>query len=125
MKVESLQMADHFYLRFLERSRVIHSAPGAPKITPSETQLLQAVAMHDLENKHLSVRDAMSLSHLDSPATLHKRLVQLRSMGLVDIQHRVNDRRTKYLVTTPLAQTHFENLGEALHNALSQETPAA
>jgi len=81
--------------------------------------------VHDHENNRLSVRDAMALSHLGSPATLHKRLVRLRNMGLLCAKQKANDRRTKYLSLTPLAFKHFKNLGEALHNALLDETPPA
>lgn len=125
MMIERLAIGDDFYYRFLRGARVINSAPGAPKISASEKALLEAVAVHDLENNRLSVRDAMALSHLGSPATLHKRLVRLRNMGLLYTKQKANDRRTKYLSLTPLAFKHFKNLGEALHNALLDETPPA
>ena len=44
-------------------------------------------------------------------------------MGLLNAKQKANDRRTKYLSLTPLAFKHFKNLGEALQNALLDETP--
>ena len=125
MKVEDLQMGDHLYFRFLGWSRAFKSAQGIPLITPSETQLLEVVALHALENNTLSVRDAVALSHLGSPATLHKKLCRLRYINLLAVQRKEGDCRTKYLIPTPLALMHFENQGAAMLRAFTQDTPSA
>ena len=121
MKVEDLQMGNHLYLRFLGLSRTPKPTHGTPQLSPSETQLLEEVALRDLENNTLSVREAIALSHLGSPATLHKRLRRLRNLDLLAVERKDHDRRTKYLIATPLAIIRFESLGRAMQTALSGE----
>lgn len=101
------------YLRFLQLSRVMTQDTAEP-LGVNEKALLEAIAMAWNTGAPLSVREAISIERLGSPATLHKRLVALRTKGLVwDIA--VNgDRRTKRLGPTEKALEYFDKLGKAL-----------
>jgi DNA-binding MarR family transcriptional regulator len=57
---------------------------------------------------------AMGLTRLGSPATVHRRIARLRKIGMVTTDEDANDTRIKRLVLTPTAVTHFEKLGESL-----------
>lgn len=122
MKAQDLQTHNPLYFRFLGLSRSLMPANRNTLMSPSESQLLEEVALRELENNALSVREAIGLSHLGSPATLHKRLRRLRNLELLAVQRKDHDRRTKYLIATPLAIEHFDNLGQAMQKALSGGT---
>jgi predicted transcriptional regulator len=62
----------------------------------------------------LTVTEAMGLSEIGSPATLHRKLDDLRKAGLIEHRYEGEDRRTKYLHPTPKATLHFDKLGETL-----------
>jgi hypothetical protein len=101
------------YLRFVREAH----APGHPiLLTPDESWLLQEIAIRWLDNKPMSVHEAINLGHLGSPATLHKRVSRLRSLNLLAIGQRETDRRTKYLIATQESLSHFKELGVVMQN---------
>jgi hypothetical protein len=104
-------LAALLYLRFLRETH----APRHPiQLSPDESWLLQEIAIRWLDNKPMSVHEAINLGHLGSPATLHKRLSRLRSLNLLAIGQRETDRRTKYLIATQESLTHFKEMGVAM-----------
>jgi hypothetical protein len=106
-------LAALLYLRFLREAH----APRHPiQLTPDESWLLQEIAIRWLDNKPMSVHEAINLGHLGSPATLHKRVSRLRSMNLLAIGQRETDRRTKYLIATQESLSHFKELGMTMQN---------
>lgn len=62
----------------------------------------------------MTVREAIHLAHLGSPATLHKRITRLRQKGLLDNMSEPGDRRAKFLVPTPQALDYFDRLGRSM-----------
>lgn len=119
MKDQALRVHDPLYFRFLGLSRSLMPAFGNTLMSPSENQLLEEVAWRALENNAMSVREAIGLSHLGSPATLHKKLRRLRNLELLAVERKDHDRRSKYLIATPLALMYFERWGRAMQSALS------
>lgn len=61
----------------------------------------------------LTVRQIIGIERLGSPATLHKRLMRLREMDLVDAAFQGSDRRTKYLSPSAKGLKYAEGLGKA------------
>jgi hypothetical protein len=106
-------LAALLYLRFL---REAHSPRHPIHLTPDESWLLQEIAIRWLDNKPMSVHEAINLGHLGSPATLHKRVSRLRSLNLLAIGQRETDRRTKYLIATQESLSHFKELGVVMQN---------
>lgn len=106
-------LAALLYLRFL---REAHTPRHPIHLTPDESWLLQEIAIRWLDNKPMSVHEAINLGHLGSPATLHKRVSRLRSLNLLAISQRESDRRTKYLIATQESLSHFKELGMAMQN---------
>lgn len=60
----------------------------------------------------------MSLSSIASPATIHRKLDDLREAGLIEQTFEGNNRRTKYLSPTSLANSYFSSVGEVMQKAL-------
>jgi len=118
MMLTELQPNHQLFFRFLKLTHSVKRNHRGSELTPNEIQLLHEVSLRDFENRALSVRQALSLHHLGSPATLHKRIKHLRYVGLLSFKQVDTDHRTKYLIPTRLALQHFERMGEVMHQAL-------
>jgi len=118
MKYDDLQPSEQMYFRFLKHAQAFKTKVNGHALTPSDACFLEEVVLRDFENRPLTVSEALTLTHLGSSATLHKRLKRLREWDLLDIQKKASDHRTKYLIATPLTIAHFERMGEAVQKAL-------
>lgn len=101
------------YLRFLQLSRTL-SPTDEKALSANEKALLEAIALAWFRQQPLSVRQAISIETLGSPATLHKRLAVLRASGFVEDRPVDADRRTKLLVPTSRALLYFDQLGSVM-----------
>lgn len=101
------------YLRFLELSRAIKEN-DADALTANQKALLELVSLAWHSGEPMSVRQAIDLSQLGSPATLHKRLTFLRNSGYLEEISVEGDRRTKLLGPTVKTLRLFEQLGGAM-----------
>lgn len=101
------------YMRFLQLTRVL-SEDADIQLSANHRALLEAVALAWHCGSPMSVRQAIGLSDLGSPATLHKRLAVLRAQGYVEEIAVAGDRRTKLLGLTQKAVDYFDKLGAAL-----------
>ncbi|MFM8590249.1 MAG: hypothetical protein ACKOBA_08860, partial [Limnohabitans sp.] len=77
---------------------------------------LEAIVIRWHEGQPMTVREAISLTTLGSPATLHKRITRLRSKDLLTTTSQTGDRRAKYLVPTGRALAYFGDLGRSLQS---------
>lgn len=107
------------YFRFLQVARTLTDAQETT-LSANHRALLEAVVLAWHEGAPLSVRQAISLENLGSPATLHKRLATLRSAGLLEEISVEGDRRTKLLGPTAKALGYFSQLGNAMTQPLAQ-----
>ena len=105
------------YERFLKNALSAQALPAGVALHPLESLLLQEVFLRNMDNKPLTVTEAIALNHLASPSTLHKRIMRLKALDLLAMEHPEQDHRTKYLVLTPGAMAHFEALGQAIREA--------
>lgn len=111
---------DHgqLYFQFLKLSQSVQNNDQGQGLSPTETDLLKEVVLRDFEGRAFSVSEALALKNLGSPATLHKRLQRLREAGLLSFTKEITDKRTKYLIATPLAIQYFERMGDAMQKAM-------
>ncbi len=118
MKDKDLQPSDMTYFQFLkiiQLTKTVHTGSG---LTPNEIQLLQEVALSHFEGQAFTVKQALKLQDLGSPATLHKRIQNLRKGGFLSFEKKDTDHRSKYLIATPLAIQYFECMGEIMQQAV-------
>lgn len=101
------------YFRFLQLSRSL-AANSETALSANERVLLEYIVLAWHEQSPMAVRDAIVLGELGSPATLHKRVIQLRTLGFLEVLPDPSDRRTKLLVPTEKALHYFEQLGRAM-----------
>ncbi len=106
------------YSRFLNLTAAIGLLPGMERFGVNEKALFEAVLLAWSRQAPLTVRQLIGIEQLGSPATLHKRLSRLRSMGLVDAASDAHDRRTKYLLPTAKGLDYAQLLGQACASSL-------
>ena len=110
---------ENAYLRFLQLAKAIQSLPDAPLLDANENALLEAIALRWFENKPMTVREAIGISQLGSPATLHKRITRLRNRDLVQTFSQPDDKRAKYLIPTDKSIAMFKDFGKKMNAAFS------
>lgn len=105
------------YLRFLQLAKVVQALPDGQEMDANEIALLQSVVLCWYENTPMTVRDAIGLAELGSPATLHKRITRLREKGMLSTLSLDGDRRAKFLIPTERTLDYFNNLGQSMQQA--------
>ncbi len=101
------------YLRFLQLTSAVQLLPGMDRFDANEKALFEEIMLAWSRNAPLTVRQAIGLDRLGSPATLHKRVTRLRKMELVEAACMAGDRRTKFLVPTRKGLEYAASLGKA------------
>ena len=111
---------NNLYLRFLHITRAITLNHSAIKnIDATAMLLLNEIAVRNLEGKTITVTEAMSLSTIASPATIHRKLDELREAELIEQIFEGKNRRTKYLVPTKTANAYFDKMASAITTAVN------
>ncbi|WP_300557245.1 hypothetical protein [Limnohabitans sp. Rim8] len=105
------------YLRFLQLAKVIQALPDGQDMDANEKALLQAVVLHWYEDQPMTVREAIGLTELGSPATLHKRITRLREKDMLSNLNMEGDRRAKFLIPTQRTLDYFQSLGQSMQQA--------
>lgn len=112
------------YLRFLQLARAMESGEqGAALMDANESALLEALMLRWHEGRPMTVREAIHLAALGSPATLHKRITRLREKNMLLAHTEPGDRRAKYLLPTQQALDHYHQLGQSMQR-VQLMTPA-
>jgi len=105
------------YLRFLQLAKAIQALPDGEEMDANEVALLQSVVLCWYENKPMTVREAIGLAELGSPATLHKRITRLREKDMLSTLNLEGDRRAKFLIPTQRTLDYFQHLGRSMQQA--------
>lgn len=107
------------YLRFLQLAKTIQKLPDAPLMDANEKALLEEIALRWFENRPMTVREAIGLDQLGSPATLHKRITRLRSRDLLETFNQPDDKRAKFLIPTEKTLTMFNDFGKKMNTVVN------
>jgi len=107
------------YLRFLQLAKGIQQLPDAPQLDANEKALLEDVALRWFENRPMTVREAIGLAQLGSPATLHKRITRLRQKDLLMTFNQPEDKRAKYLIPTDKTIAMFGDFGKKMNTVVT------
>ena len=105
------------YLRFLQLAKVVQALPDGQEMDANESALLQSVVLRWYENQPMTVREAIGLADLGSPATLHKRITRLREKDMLSTLNQEGDRRAKFLIPTQRTLDYFQHLGRSMQQA--------
>lgn len=99
------------YFRFLQLAKTFQADASAAAMDANERALLDAVALRWFEESPMTVREAIALEYLGSPATLHKRISRLRQKDMLVAFNQEGDRRAKYLIPSEKTLKMFAELG--------------
>ncbi len=122
MKTECNSASANAYMRFLQLARSVQQLPDTPQLDANEKALLEEIALCWFENRVMTVREAIGLSQLGSPATLHKRITRLRQKDLLKTFNQPEDKRAKYLIPTDKTIDMFGNFGKRMNSAVVKPT---
>jgi hypothetical protein len=106
-------------MRFLQLARSVQQLPDAPQLDANEKALLEEIVLRWFEKRVMTVREAIGLSHLGSPATLHKRITRLRQKDLLKTFNQTEDKRAKYLIPTDKTIALFGDFGKKMSTAIA------
>ena len=109
------------YLRFLQLAKVIQALPEGMEMDANEKALLQAVVLRWYEDHPMTVREAIALTELGSPATLHKRITRLREKDMLSNLNLEGDRRAKFLIPTRGQIVYVQKLGQQMLQATQKQ----
>jgi len=105
------------YLRFLNLLRGVEATFLPPTLDSTAKALLERIACEHAQGDPLTITEAMALHDVASPATIHRKIDDLRIAGLVDTEFQGDNRRTKYLTPTPKARKFFDKVNALLPSA--------
>jgi DNA-binding MarR family transcriptional regulator len=112
-------MSNHIYIRFLTLLHTIEGKGELPLLDLDAKKLLETIAVRHSQGKPLTVTETMAMSHIASPATIHRKLDILREIGMIDTQFEGSNRRTKFLALTPQAVQYFQTHSKAMDQAMA------
>ena len=75
--------------------------------------LLMALTVAHENGAPLNVSQAMQMRRIGSPAKNHRKINDLLEAGMIDLAHDAGNRRTKFLIPTPMAMKIFDDLALA------------
>ena len=108
------------YLRFLSRvaqAEAHEPGPDQQTLDPNEKAIMELAILRWAQQSPLTVRQAIGHAYLGSPATLHKRLKQLRQKNYLKLEDVAGDRRAKFLVPGPNGLAYLNNMGRHILGA--------
>jgi len=115
----------NIYLSFLAlRESLQIESGGLAALDPEAKVLLEIIAVQHSQGSPMKVMDAMRLSALASPATIHRKLSQLAQAGLIEMTHQGDNRRKKFLIPTALAEKYFAQAGDVMAQAVAMGQPS-
>ena len=116
-KDQTIMQNQSIYLRFLSLLHAIEGKGELPNLDLDAKRLLEVIGVQHSQGKPLTVSDAMAMTQIASPATIHRKLDVLREIGMIDTYFEGKNRRTKYLCPTPQAEKYFSQVGEVMQQA--------
>ena len=109
------------YLRFLQMMQALEGGDGTTPMDLDAKKLLEVIAVRHTQGNPLTVTEAMGLHQIASPATIHRKIDQLRDLELVETTFEGNNRRTKFLVPTEAAYRQFDSAGKVIQQLFGQQ----
>lgn len=105
------------YLRFRSLLDSLKDLPSAAAMTPELDTLLAVIGNAWQAGKPYPVRKLLILEELGSPATIHKRIHQLKDAGFVNFETLERDSRVRLVVPTEQALRHFAEHAKVIQQA--------
>ncbi len=105
---------DHLYIRFLNLVAAIRSIPPFSTLDATEEQLLNRLAIVWHRGEKISVADVMRNEPEVSRTTTYRRLIGLKSKGMIDFVDDIHDKRVKNVIPTANATAYLEKMRDCI-----------
>ena len=102
------------YLRLIQVVHRLESQGPFQRLDAETVRLLETITVAHFEGQAMTVSGAMQLSRIASPASIHRKLEQLRIASLITHEFNEGNRRTKYLAPTVQSLKHYDQLSAEL-----------
>ena len=102
------------YIKFKKSVYAINDKYG---IEPIHVKILDHIANANYENHPISVSDLIAIREIASPATIHMRLKQLVSLGMLEMKP-CPDHRKKFLTVTNKTHERMNEICELINQQL-------
>ena len=111
----------NIYFRYLQfvSSDAIHQSKQEV-LSSTAILLLNRIAVKEYEEKPMNVNQAMTIQALGSPSNLHRKLVELREAGMIEVKSVGKNHRTKHLFISQAAYDYFQIKSEAMVKAIEK-----
>lgn len=106
----------NFYLRFANLVDAVNKDAGID-LDNVAMKLLQEITQAHAAGTPLKVTDAMALSEIASPATMHRKIEALKTQGYIASEFQGDNRRAQFLVPSEQGLGYLDALGQALLQA--------
>lgn len=112
------------HVRLLNFLSAIRDLAPYDTMTPDEDELLRDLIVRWHAAGEISIMDAMRGLAGVSQTTAYRRLIALRDKGMVKLRVDSDDRRTKFVEPTALAEDYATRIDQALEQLVSEAKPA-
>jgi len=107
------------YVRFLTLFQSLQAKETEGKMDTTAEKLLETITVHYGQEQTLTVTECMELSAIASPATIHRKLDELRIQGWIEFVYEGENRRTKYLIPSSKANKYFDKISKLMSKAVA------
>jgi DNA-binding MarR family transcriptional regulator len=107
------------YLRFLQQVHRMTKAGRLADLEPECSRLLDEIAIEDHNASPLTVTALMGLSHIASPATLHRKMQRLLQDGLIELSIDASNKRSKFVVLSKKGHRRYQTLSTLMTDAIT------
>ena len=102
------------YQIFLNLCHAIDELTGLPKLTPDEKFIIKIMNNYWVNNKPITVVQAMSAVGTQSTSTVFRNLKKIRQKGYIQLVVDDEDNRIKYIQPTEQVMKYFHEHGKLL-----------
>ena len=111
----------NYYLRFVNLVQGLMVDKRLINIEPTTRQLLDEIALQHSSQTPMTVSRLMSLDHIASPATLHRKMQALIENGLIELSVDKENKRTKFVLLSKRGSRHFDALSELMLQSVGRK----
>ena len=118
--IHMLNHPSNHYLRFLHQVHRLTTKGRLNDLEPVCSRLLDEVAVAYAGDSPLTVTGLMGLSHIASPATLHRKMQLLLQEGLIELTVDSENKRSKFVMLSRKGKRRFEVLATLMEETCSR-----
>ncbi len=111
---------DNSLFQYFKVMHAFESRQPFARIGIDAMKLLEHIALQHASGQPLTVSQAMKLTSIASPSSIHKKIEKLRGEDLISHQFATTNRRTKYLTPSAYALKILAEMDHKLQNGMKE-----